>query len=102
MATHEQVTVGVVGAEQIVHRIMNLARELDNPALRLETAVYSDEHDAHEQAARIASRVDAFLFAGPLPYDVAVAGGLPVPATYVPSGGPALFSTLLRGVLEKV
>ncbi|MGZ0149089.1 hypothetical protein ACXJJ3_18610 [Kribbella sp. WER1] len=102
MSIHEQVTVGVVGADQIVPRIINLARELDNPALRLVTAVYDDEHAAHEQAARIASRVDVFLFAGPLPYDVAVAGGLPVPATYVPSGGPALFSALLRGVLEKV
>lgn len=101
-STHEQVTVGVVGADQIVHRVMNLARDLDNPALRLVTAVYADEHDAHAQASRIASRVDVFLFAGPLPYDMAVAGRLPVPATYVPSGGPALFSTLLRGVLEGV
>ncbi|WP_328994148.1 hypothetical protein OG394_07025 [Kribbella sp. NBC_01245] len=99
----EEVTVGVVGAEQIVHRTMALARELDNPSLRLVTAVYDDEHDAHAQASRIASRVDVYLFAGPLPYDMAVAAGqLPVPATYVPSGGPAFFSTLLRGVLEDV
>jgi len=102
-SAHEEVTVGVVGAEQIVHRTMALARELDNPSLRLVTAVYDDEHDAHAQASRIASRVDVCLFAGPLPYDMAVGTGqLPVPATYVPSGGPALFSTLLRGVLEDV
>lgn len=102
-SAHEEVTVGVIGAEQIVHRTMALARELDNPSLRLVTAVYDDEHDAYAQASRIASRVDVCLFAGALPYDMALAGGqLPVPATYVPSGGPALFSTLLRGVLENV
>ncbi|TWD84666.1 hypothetical protein FB561_5860 [Kribbella amoyensis] len=102
-SAHEEVTVGVVGGEQIVHRTMALARELDNPSLRLVAAVYADEHDAHTQASRIMSRVDVMLFAGPLPYDRAVAAGrIPVPATYVPAGGPALPTTLLRGVLEDV
>ncbi|NED98996.1 transcriptional regulator [Phytoactinopolyspora halotolerans] len=99
--TREEVTVGVVGADEIVHRIMAVARESGNPSWRLIAAVYDDEQDAHAQAMKIASRVDVCLFAGPLPYDVATRhGDLPVPATYVPVGGSALYGTLLRGTLE--
>jgi hypothetical protein len=98
---HEEVTVGVIGAEEIVHRTIAVARKLGNPSLRLVTAVYDSETDAYARAVKIASRVDVCLFAGPLPYHVAVAGGeLSVPATYVPTGGSALFATLLRAVVE--
>src|SRR5690348_13780232 len=93
---HEEVTVGVIGAEEIVHRTMAVARKLGNPSLRIVTAVYDNETDAYARATKIASRVDVCLFAGPLPYHLAVAGGgLAVPATYVPTGGSALFATLL-------
>lgn len=99
----EATSVGVIGAEQIVTRIMSVARGLNDPALRLVTAVYDDEAEAHERALSIASRVDVCLFAGPLPYDVAMApGDLSVPATSIPTGGAALFATLLRAVLEGV
>lgn len=98
---HEEITVGLIGAEEIVHRTMAVARKLGNPSLRLVTAVYDGETDAYSRATKIAPRVDVCLFAGPLPYDLAVAGGgLPVPATYVPTGGSALFATLAQSVLQ--
>jgi len=99
--TREEITIGVVGAADAVRRAMAVARESGNPAWRLIPAVYENETDAHTQAMRIASRVDVCLFAGPLPYDVALGQGLPVPATYVPVGGSALYSALLRATLEK-
>ncbi|AYY14893.1 transcriptional regulator [Actinobacteria bacterium YIM 96077] len=101
--TREEITIGVVGGDEIVHRIMGVARNSGNPSWRLVAAVYGDEHEAPAQAAKIASRVDVILFAGPLPYDVAMRhGDLPVPATYAPVGGAALYGTLLRGALEEI
>jgi hypothetical protein len=101
--TREEITIGVIGADEIVRRVMSVARESGNPSWRLIAAVYNDERDAHAQAMKIASRVDVCLFAGPLPYDVATRqGDLPVPATFVPVGGSALYGTLLRGALEDV
>lgn len=97
----EEITIGVVGADEVVHRIMAVARELGSPSYRLIAAVYSNETDAYAQVTKIASRVDVCLFAGPFPYDVATSqGDLPVPATYVPVGGSSLYGTLLRGKLE--
>ncbi len=99
--TREEITIGVVGADEIVRRIMSVARATGSPSWRLIAAVYGVEHEAHAQAMKIASRVDVCLFAGPLPYDVATRpGDLPVPATYIPVGGSALYGTLLRGALE--
>lgn len=99
----EEITIGVIGADAVVHRIMAVARELGNPSWRLIAAVYSNETDAYAQVTKIASRVDVCLFAGPFPYDVATSQGeLPVPATYVPVGGSSLYGTLLRGTLEGI
>ncbi|AYY11643.1 transcriptional regulator [Actinobacteria bacterium YIM 96077] len=99
--TREEITIGVVGADEVVRRTMAVARESGNTSWRLVAAVYDDEQEAHTQAMKIASRVDVCLFAGPLPYDVATSrGDLPVPATYVPVGGSAFYATLLRGALN--
>lgn len=99
----DEITIGVVGADEVVHRIMTVAREAENPSWRLVAAVYADESDAYAQATKIAPRIDVCLFAGPLPYDVALQHGeLPVPATYVPVGGSALYGTLLRGTLDGI
>ncbi len=48
---HEEVTVGVIGAEEIVHRTIAVARKLGNPSLRLVTAVYDSETDAYVRVA---------------------------------------------------
>jgi len=97
----EEVTIGVVGADEMVQRIMTVAREEGSPSWRLLPAVYDNEVDASTQAAKIVSKVDVCLFAGPFPYDVATSrGDLPVPATYVPVGGSSLYATLLRGSME--
>lgn len=96
----EDVTIGVVGATQVVTRIAEIAREDATIPHRLVTAVYERETDAGERARRIVGEVDVLLFAGPLPYDVATAEGpLPVPATYLPTGGSALPTALLKGSL---
>lgn len=100
--TREEITIGVVGSEDAVHRAMAVARESASPTWRLVPAAYENETNAYAQAMRIASRVDVCMFAGPLPYDITVRhGGLPVPATYIPVGGSALYSALLRATLEK-
>lgn len=102
-ATREEVTIGLVGADEFVQKAAELARSSSYPGLRLVPAVYRREDQAAEAASKITDRVDAILFAGPLPYDIAMkAGDLTVPATYVPTGGPALHSTLVRGIRSGV
>lgn len=97
----EDVTIGVVGAAQVVTRIAEVAREDASIRHRLVTAVYERETEAGERARRIVGAVDVLLFAGPLPYDIATAEGpLPVPATYLPTGGSALPTALLKGALN--
>lgn len=99
----EDVTIGIVGADTFVHRIAEVARQEVAIPYRLVTSAYGSESEARERALRIAGDVDVLLFAGPLPYDLAVAGEpLPVPATYVPTGGVALPTALLKGVIAGV
>lgn len=97
----EEVSIGVIGGYDLVHRLIDVARHAGNPAWRLIASTYSAEADAATHASKLASRVDVCLFAGPLPYDVAVSGGdLPVPATFVPVAGSSLYATLLRAQLQ--
>ena len=53
--TGEEITIGVIGADEIVHRVMAVARESGNRSWRLIAAVYNDERDAHRQAMKVAS-----------------------------------------------
>src|SRR5699024_2271728 len=59
-------------------------------------------HRAHDKARQVEDEVDVILYSGPLPYDLAMArGGLSVPSLFVPPGGPALPTALLRAVLHE-
>src|SRR5690625_6046650 len=96
----EDVTVRVVGADAFLHRVAEAARTEVRAPYRLVTASDAGARGAYGQALRIAKDVDVLLYSGPLPYDVAMAGeSLPVPATFVPLGGVALPTALLRGAL---
>jgi GTP cyclohydrolase III len=96
-----EIAIGVIGARELVDRIIAVAGRLDAP-LRLVGAAYTAEQEGYELLADIEKKIDVALFAGPLAYDLAREhGDLPVPATYVPVSGAALYSTLLRGTLER-
>lgn len=101
--TREEVTIGIVGGDDVVHRVMAVARESGSSSWRLMASVYTDEAEAFSHAAKIAHRIDVCLFGGPLPHDIAVShGDLPVPATYVPVGGSALYSALLSAKINNI
>lgn len=91
------VRVGLIGADRFVHKMTDVARKSGHPNLRLIPGPFLNESDA-KSAQKIAGDVDVLLFAGPLPYDrtVSQVGDLGVPATYVPTGGPALHAALVR------
>lgn len=96
-----EIAIGVIGARELVDRIITVAGRLAEPP-RLVGAAYSTEAEGYERLADIESKIDVALFAGPLPYDLArERGDLPVPATFVPVSWAALYSTLLRGTLQQ-
>lgn len=96
-----EVIIGVVGADSFINRFAAVARRGVGMPFRLVTAAYAREADAGVVARRIADSVDVLLFAGPLPYDLALAGDpLPAPATFVPTGGVTLPLALLNGHLS--
>lgn len=93
--------MGLIGADRFVHKMTDIARKVGHPNLRLIPGPFLDESDTRS-AQRIAGEVDVLLFAGPLPYDRTVTelGELGVPATFVPTGGPALHAALVRAHTE--
>ena len=98
---HDVTTIGLVGADGFVSRAVSLARQQEWAHVRVVAAICERETDAGVEASRISENVDALLFAGPLPYDVAMRDAdLAVPAAYVPTGGPALLGTLVRAMFE--
>lgn len=97
--SHTQVTVGLVGVDSFVHRVIDLARAVDHPSLRLLPASYADEGAAASAVVKVREQVDSLLFAGPLPYDHALAEGeIGRPSVVVPQGGPALHAALIRAL----
>lgn len=95
------VRVGLIGADRFVHKMTDIARKVGHPNLRLIPGPFLNESDA-KSAQKIAGEVDVLLFAGPLPYDRTISqlGELGVPATYVPTGGPALHASLVRALTD--
>ena len=103
-----ELTIGIVGPHDLVERIM-LADVADTgdaaadnsltgpvPARRMVAAAYRDEHEAADKIARLAPVIDSWLFASPVPLELARrAGVLAAPATCVPLGGSALYAALL-------
>jgi hypothetical protein len=94
------IVVGVVGPDDLVERVLTVQAEMsDGPDCRLVAIPYRDETETVEKVRAIAGTVDAYLFTGPVPYDIAVSAGLvDVPSTYVPLSGAALYAALLRVV----
>lgn len=100
------IAVGVIGPDDLVERVLTLQAEIgDGLNCRLIAVPYRDETETVEKVRALAGRVDAYLFTGPVPYDIAVSAGVvDVPATYVSLSGAALYAALLRSradLLEK-
>lgn len=94
--------IAIVGPDDLVERSM-LAQHRRPQGFdwQLLAAGYRDEHETSEILRGLEGRVDACVFTGPLPYDIAnQEGSLHVPATYVPLNDAALYRTLLGGVRE--
>lgn len=99
-----EVAIGVIGPQDLVEKIILTGRALEaNSAApwRLVGASYRDEHEAAARAQRIQQEVDVILFTGPLPHDIVQAADvLDRPATYVPTSGASLFSTMIRALRD--
>lgn len=97
--------IGLFGPRTSVRAMVDAGKALlaRNPrrAVRFLPGGHNDMAEAPERYARLAERIDAAVFPGPMHYDVArEAGYLSVPASYVRLSGAALYSTLLRGQIH--
>jgi hypothetical protein len=93
------IAIGVVGPDDLVERMITLQAEMDDGLnCRLVAVPYQDETETVEKIRALAGTVDAYLFTGPVPYDLAVSAGVvDVPSTFVSLSGAALYAALLRG-----
>lgn len=99
----ERVRIGVVGPDDLVERVLMLPSDGTEGSLmpRLVPLPYTDEKRMLETLASRNGDMDAYLFTGPVPYDLAVAAdALSAPATYVPLSGAALYACLIRGITD--
>ncbi|WP_228978984.1 hypothetical protein [Streptomyces sp. DH12] len=88
-------TVGVIGPEDLVDRVVAVAG--DAGAARLRALPYRHEDETCEVVRDGAGSADALLFTGVVPYTLAARAGLvDRPAMYVPYSG----ATLLRALVE--
>lgn len=97
-------TIGVVGPHDLVERIAGVGAAMERGPwrLRLTCLGYDEEHEVVTLLQKQADDLDALLFAGPLPHDLAEqAGVVHAPAALLPLSGAALYSTLLRAVLDR-
>jgi hypothetical protein len=94
--------VGLFGPRATVKVMVEAGKAIlaRNPrrAVRFLAGGHNDLAEAAERYERLADRIDAAVFPGPMHYDLArEAGYLSVPSSYVRLSGAALYSTLLRG-----
>ncbi|WP_143590620.1 transcriptional regulator [Thermoactinospora rubra] len=103
-ATPRRPVVGVVAPDDLIERILEVGAGMAAAGVldfELAGISYADELEIPRALQRVQSDLDACLFAGPLPHDLAQESGvLDVPATSIPLSGSALFGTLLRAKLE--
>ncbi|MCX4513260.1 hypothetical protein OHA27_23665 [Streptomyces sp. NBC_01619] len=89
-------TVGVIGPEDLVHKVVAVGGVQAGPA-QLLPLPYRHEDETTEVVAAARSSADALLFTGVVPHSLAAAAGvLDRPAMYVPYSG----ATLLRALVE--
>ncbi|QDY79002.1 hypothetical protein [Streptomyces qinzhouensis] len=88
-------TVGVIGPEDLVHKVLVAGTECG--VRRLRPYAVRREDDTERTVARARAESDALLFTGIVPYSVAAAAGLlDRPAMYVPYSGATLLRTLVE------
>ena len=92
----------MIGPEDLVLKVLAVSQGL-SPAgsWRLVPAADEVEQQAPEQVRRLGGQAEAYLFTGPVPYDLCRQEGvLDRPAVVVPLSGAALYRALLRAALD--
>lgn len=100
-----EVTVGLFGPRAAVRQMQQAAEDLVNQQgvnARFLASPHRDMSEAKEKFQRLADRIDAALFPGPMHYDLAEADGWKsVPSSHVQVRGGALYAALLRTTLKR-
>lgn len=93
--------IGVLGPSDLVELVTEVASR-ESPALDLRAHPYSNEADTLDLIRRAPPEIEAWLFTGVVPYDLAhQAGVLRRPATYLDHTGATLYRALVEHLAAK-
>jgi len=103
--TPRVLTIGLFGRRPLVATMLEAAEDLRRRDPTMDIRFLTGTHDEMEQARsrfeRLAGRIDAAVFPGPMHFDLASSDGYrSVPSSFVHLTGAALYSTMLRSVLH--
>jgi len=90
--------VAVIGPPDLVALVAETGKKY--PGLSLIPAAYRHEAETLRIALRYRSQVDIFLFAGPIPYEIARRKIKDIPMVYIPYTGAALYRVLFQLVKD--
>jgi hypothetical protein len=86
--------VAVIGPANLVHSIMEAGQQY--PGLNLIPLIYQQEEEASELALRYRGQVEAFLFAGRIPYEIVSRQFRDVPMVYIHHTSSGLYKVLFQ------
>jgi hypothetical protein len=98
-----RLAIAVIGPDDLVEGVMMAGHQATEAPSKVQLVAvgYREEDETVALLSALQGQIDACLFTGPLPYDIARgAGAMTVPATFVPVNDAALYRTLLKGVTE--
>lgn len=100
-----EVTIGLFGPRAAVRQMQHAAEDLVSQRgvnARFLASPHQDMSEAREKFQKLADRIDAAVFPGPMHFDLAEADGWKsVPSSHVQVRGAALYAALLRTTLKR-
>jgi len=92
--------VAVIGPPDLVALVTEAGKKY--PGLSLIPAPYRHEAETLRLTLRYQSKVDIFLFAGPIPYEIASRKIKDIPMVYIPYTGAGLYRVLFQLIKDRV
>jgi len=90
---------GVIGPEDLVNRVLTIAKEFDD--LETHGLAYANETEAPDILKKHASLMNVTLFTGPVPFYASKSIDVRVPLLYISFSGSSVYKTLLEMAIKQ-